>query len=77
MKHIRRCLRIHLLQSNKELVEVVKTAQLSLVSVGKNAFYTTIRDRIFWMYWILADTLLDDNEMMTSYVESLSPIPIF
>jgi hypothetical protein len=61
--------------SNEELVEVVKTAQSSWYQLEKMLSIPPSKTG-FLDVLDISDTLLDDNEMMTSYVESLSPIPI-
>lgn len=61
--------------SNKEFTEVVKAAQLSWYRMEK-ALSIPPSKTGFLDVLDASDTLLDDNEMMTSYAESLSPVPI-
>jgi hypothetical protein len=61
--------------SNEEFVEVVKTAQSSWYQMEKMLSIPPSKTG-FLDVLDISDTLLDDNEMMTSYIESLSPIPI-
>jgi hypothetical protein len=60
--------------SNKELVEIVKTAQSSWYQMEKMLSIPPSKTG-FLDVLDISDTLLDDNEMMTSYIESLSPVP--
>jgi hypothetical protein len=60
--------------SNKELVEIVKTAQSSWYQMEKMLSIPQSKTG-FLDVLDISDTLLDDNEMMTSYIESLSPVP--
>jgi hypothetical protein len=63
------------IKSNEELVEIVKAAQSSWYQLEKMLSIPPSKTG-FLDVLDISDTLLDDNEMMTSYVESLSPIPI-
>ncbi len=60
--------------SNKELAEVVKAAQSSWYQFEKMLSIPPSKTG-FLDVLDISDTLLDDNEMMTSYIESLSPVP--
>ena len=61
--------------NNQELTDVVKVAQSSWYEMKKTTSITPSRAGFLDVLEI-SDRLLDDNEMMTSYIESLSPIPI-
>jgi hypothetical protein len=60
--------------SNKELVEVVKAAQSSWYQLEKMLSIPPSKTG-FLDVLDISDRLLEDNETMTSYVESLSPVP--
>ena len=60
--------------SNKELVEAVKTAQSSWYQMEKMLTIPPSKTG-FLDVLDISDRLLDDNETMTSFVESLSPVP--
>mgnify|MGYP003513193215 CR=1 FL=1 len=60
---------------NTELAEAVKTAQLSWIELEK--FLSKPPSKTGFLDVLDAsDTLLDNNEMMTSFMESLSPVPM-
>ncbi|MCP4413429.1 MAG: hypothetical protein GY808_12795 [Gammaproteobacteria bacterium] len=60
--------------SSKELSEVVKAAQSSWYQMEK--MLSIPPSEIGFLDVLdISDRLLDDNEMMTSYVESLAPVP--
>jgi len=61
--------------ANKEFTKVVKAAQLSWYQMEKMLSIPPSKTG-FMDVLDISDTLLDDNEMMTSYAESLSPVPI-
>ncbi len=61
--------------SNEEITKAVKTAQSSWYQMEKMLSIPPSKTGLLDVLDI-SDTLLDNNEMMTSYVESLSPVPI-
>ncbi len=63
------------IKSNNELADVVKAAQSSWNQMEKMLSIPPSKTG-FLDVLDISDRLLDDNEMMTSYVESLSPVPI-
>ncbi len=63
------------ISNNSELEEVVKTAQSSWYQMEKLLSKPPSKTGLLDVL-DMSDRLLDDNEMMTSYVESLSPVPL-
>ena len=61
--------------TDTELVEIVKAAQSSWIELGKLLSRPPSKTG-FLDILDASDILLDENEMMTSYMESLSPVPI-
>ncbi len=60
---------------NREMVGVIKAAQSRWYQMKKMLSVPPSKTG-FQDVLDISDTLLDDNEMMTSYIESLSPVPI-
>lgn len=63
------------IKSSEEMLEVVKAAQSSWYEMEKMLSIPPSKTGLLDVLDI-SDTLLDENEMMTSYIESLSPVPI-
>ncbi len=61
--------------TNTELVEIVKEAELSWYQMKKMLSIPPSKTG-FLDVLDASDALLDNNEMMTSYMESLSPVPL-
>ena len=73
---MRRCLHLEPV-ANKYRINRSRLRPLSQVGLNwKNCFLSHHQRQGFWMSWYASDILLEENEIMTSYMESLSPVPM-